>query len=231
MARNSEKAQSMLARFLRRGEAAPERRPRATQSVTSLGEAERWRGAAAREVEGLVASIQDGSLEEGAVRDMNDRINRVMREVRHWDRRVRELGGPDRRGARPSAGAAAFEADGYYYWGAARELPGVRELFEKKRKRAAEAGGGNKRKMPPRAANAAYFGYYDDDDGTLARDEAAREAELATELAERWARQGGTEEEEEEERHRPAPVPSQEEIERRVLEARKKRLLEQVGGD
>lgn len=35
------------------------------------------------------------SLDEFRVRDLNDEINRLLREKTHWERRIRELGGPD----------------------------------------------------------------------------------------------------------------------------------------
>jgi hypothetical protein len=35
------------------------------------------------------------SLDEYRIRDLNDEINRLLREKTHWERRIRELGGPD----------------------------------------------------------------------------------------------------------------------------------------
>jgi pre-mRNA-splicing factor ISY1 len=69
MARNSEKAQSMLYRF-RETQAIEmglgnrvkgERRPRMASSVTSLRECERWRGDILKEISRKVSKIQDGA--------------------------------------------------------------------------------------------------------------------------------------------------------------------------
>jgi pre-mRNA-splicing factor ISY1 len=68
MARNSEKAQSMLYRF-RESQAIEmglgnrqkgDRRPRMASSVTSLRECERWRGDIMRDIGRKVSKIQDG---------------------------------------------------------------------------------------------------------------------------------------------------------------------------
>jgi pre-mRNA-splicing factor ISY1 len=70
MARNSEKAQSMLYRF-RESQAIEmglgnrqkgDRRPRMASSVTSLRECERWRGDIMRDIGRKVSKIQDGML-------------------------------------------------------------------------------------------------------------------------------------------------------------------------
>ncbi len=70
---------------------------------------------------------------------MNDEINKLIREKGHWERRIVELGGPDYSKVGPkvtdSEGRSLVEGTGrgpgYRYFGAAKQLPGVRELFEK----------------------------------------------------------------------------------------------------
>lgn len=57
-----------------------------------------------------------------------------MRQKHYWEIRIRELGGGDFRNGK---GAQYYEIEGkeipgtsgYKYYGAAKELPGVRELF------------------------------------------------------------------------------------------------------
>ena len=39
--------------------------------------------------------IQNAGLGEHAIRDLNDSINKLLREKYHWNRRIRELGGKD----------------------------------------------------------------------------------------------------------------------------------------
>ncbi len=146
MARNQEKAQSMLYRFraaqsaelglsLRSGS---ERRPRLASSVSSLRECERWRGEVLREISRKVSKIQDCEsspclssvvcsffpqrmvgrrrcafcshipspplpnpalseckvgLTDYEVRDLNDEINKLLREKHHWETQIVALGG------------------------------------------------------------------------------------------------------------------------------------------
>lgn len=66
MARNQEKAQSMLYRFreaqaaeLGLGSSRTERRPRLASSVSSLKECEKWRAEVIREISRKVSKIQD----------------------------------------------------------------------------------------------------------------------------------------------------------------------------
>ncbi|KAF5837178.1 Isy1-like splicing family-domain-containing protein [Dunaliella salina] len=72
------------------------------------------------------------------IRDLNDEINKLIREKGHWERRIVELGGPDYSKSAPkvadSRGREVAEmtgkGGGYRYFGAAKALPGVKELFE-----------------------------------------------------------------------------------------------------
>src|SRR5689334_21516190 len=97
------------------------------------------------------ASSRLGSLGEHKIRDLNDDINKLLREKKAWEKQIKALGGPDYYvclqcishafifhlhqsiGAKitDSDGKRAVGADGYYYFGAAKELPGVQELFAK----------------------------------------------------------------------------------------------------
>ena len=53
--------------------------------------------------------ISSAGLGEFRIRDLNDEINKLLREKKHWEERILELGGPDyevrRRGGE---GAVAF---------------------------------------------------------------------------------------------------------------------------
>lgn len=106
-------------------------------------------------------------LGEFRIRDLNDEINKLLREKRHWENQISALGGPHYR----RYGPRMFDAEGrevpgnrgYKYFGAAKDLPGVRELFEQEPP------------PPPRKTrgelmkevDADYYGYRDDDDGIL----------------------------------------------------------------
>lgn len=92
---------------------------------------------------------------------------------------------------------------GYKYFGAAKDLPGVRELFEKEpipppRKSRAEL---------MKDIDAEYYGYRDEDDGALVPLEQEYEKEVILKAVEKWKTErearlaGGREEVEEEEEH------------------------------
>ena len=45
--------------------------------------------------EALMYFIFQAGLGEFRIRDLNDEINKLLREKRHWEDRILELGGPD----------------------------------------------------------------------------------------------------------------------------------------
>ncbi|KAF3819150.1 hypothetical protein GH733_013300 [Mirounga leonina] len=98
MARNAEKAMKALARFrqaqLEEGK-VKERRPFLASECTELPKAEKWRRQIIGEISKKVAQIQNAGLGEFRIRDMNDEINKLLREKGHWEVRIKELGGPD----------------------------------------------------------------------------------------------------------------------------------------
>lgn len=99
MARNEEKAQSMLNRWLAGKQAdekgEKEKRPYLASECNDLNEADKWRQQILRDVGRKVMEIQNAGLGEHRIRDMNDEINKLIREKGHWERRIVELGGPD----------------------------------------------------------------------------------------------------------------------------------------
>ncbi|KAM0835123.1 hypothetical protein ACQ4PT_063141 [Festuca glaucescens] len=294
MARNEEKAQSMLNRFITMKQDEKrkprERRPYLASECRDLADADRWRGEILREIGVKVAEIQNEGLGEHRLRDLNDEINKLLRERGHWERRILELGGRDY--SRSSNAALMTDLDGnivaipnpsgrgpgYRYFGAAKKLPGVRELFDKPpevRKR-------RTRYEIHKRINAGYYGYYDDEDDVLEPLEAAAEKRMRDEVVTEWHRvekvrreamknvvsgevaapggRGGetarevlieeVEEEVEEERRLEeekmerergeeagrefiahVPLPDEKEIERMVLEKKKKELLSKYTSD
>ena len=184
MARNQEKAQSMLYRF-RQAQAASLgvssssthslRRPRLASSVTSLKECERWRTDVIREISRKVSKIQDFGLTDYEVRDLNDEINRLLREKRHWETRILELGGANYKRAVPSMvdeGMGRKGAGGYKYFGRAKDLPGVKELFATQHREEREERYERFNHLPP-----SYYGDEDEDDGVLLEEEGRGEEE------------------------------------------------------
>ncbi|EGB11323.1 hypothetical protein AURANDRAFT_13578, partial [Aureococcus anophagefferens] len=180
MARNEEKAQQMLNKWVtmkqefNAGNIA-ERRPFLATDCKSLADCEKWRLQIMREITRKVAEIQNQGLGEHKIRDLNDTINKLLREKGHWQFRIRDLGGPDYNALEPKAldaeGRPLPGGGGYKYFGAARDLPGVKELFEapppvKKRR---TRGDMFKHVTPD------YYGFRDDNDPSLAAKEAVVE--------------------------------------------------------
>ena len=124
--------------------------------------------------------IQNPGLGEFKIRDMNDEINKLLRIKMAWEVRIKELGGYDYRylwGKKfyflfskfrskelDSSGREVASDRGYKYFGAAKDLPGVRELFEKSNELETMR---QSRAELIRNVDADYYGYLDDDDGLL----------------------------------------------------------------
>lgn len=188
MARNSEKAMTTLARWraahLENKEI--ERRPYLATECNEVPKSEKWRRQIISEVSRKVAQIQNAGLGEFRLRDLNDEINKLLREKGHWEDRIKELGGPDYRRIGPRMldheGKEVPGNRGYKYFGAAKDLPGVRELFEQApppppRKTRAEL---------MKGIDADYYGYRDDDDGVLIPLERRHEKEVQARLVAEW---------------------------------------------
>jgi pre-mRNA-splicing factor ISY1 len=195
MARNEEKAMSMLNRWLRvqSGEEfrKEERRPFLASQCETLAEAEKWRRQILTEISKKVSEIQNPGLGEFKIRDLNDLINKLVREKGHWEKRILELGGPNymkvKTGIVDADGNEMAGTKGYKYYGAARELPGVRELFSNKNPAPAAK---RSRAEMYKCADAWYFGYRDEDDALLAPlEKSAEEEAIATAVLEWTERQ------------------------------------------
>ncbi|CAB3243965.1 unnamed protein product [Arctia plantaginis] len=194
-------------------------------------------------------------LGEFRIRDLNDEINKLMREKRHWEVQIKALGGPDHARVGPKMldqdGKEVPGNRGYKYFGAAKDLPGVRELFEQEPP------------PPPRRTradlmrdvDADYYGYRDDDDGLLMPLEQEAEKEAIANAVDEWKRnkeenkdQDLSDEENiypedpddkriEDEEAEPVrqvvtshvAVPSQKDIEEALLRRKKQELLEKYG--
>ncbi|KAG2118304.1 Isy1-like splicing factor [Suillus clintonianus] len=186
MARNEEKAQSMLYRF-REAQAAElglgtraDRRPKMASGCKSLRECERWRGEILRELSRKVSKIQDAGLTDYEVRDVNDEINKLMREKRHWENQIIALGGANYRrnvAMLDDDGKEVPGTKGYKYFGRAKDLPGVKELFQSKKQEEEEENQALAFYKKFMNQGPAYFGDLDEADGKLLEYE--RQAEEA----------------------------------------------------
>ncbi|XP_037108509.1 pre-mRNA-splicing factor ISY1 homolog [Syngnathus acus] len=189
MARNAEKAMTALARFRQaqlEGGKVKERRPFLASECNDLPKAEKWRRQIISEVAKKVAQIQNAGLGEFKIRDLNDEINKLLREKRHWEYRIRELGGSDYKRFGPRMldheGRAVPGNRGYKYFGAARDLPGVRELFEKEPAPELRKTRGELMKD----VDAEYYGYRDEDDGVLVPMEILHKKRAVAEAIHKW---------------------------------------------
>mmetsp|Transcript_21918 Transcript_21918/g.43516 ORF Transcript_21918/g.43516 Transcript_21918/m.43516 type:complete len:261 (+) Transcript_21918:75-857(+) len=253
MARNQEKAQAMLNRFIQAKKDAvmgvEQKRPFLASEVEDVNECERWRSQIIREVSKNITAIQNGSLGEHKIRDLNDTINKLLREKKHWERQIKILGGRDYLSTAPkitdSDGRGAMGTEGYYYFGAARELPGVRELFD----RTGQADNKKNRYELHKLVDADYYGYGDDDDGKLIAAERRAEKRLREEVERDWVENTKAQKEarykslgmevpedeedpqidrgdgEEDVFKAHVPLPSTADIEKLVLEKKKRELL------
>ncbi|BET02503.1 Isy1-like splicing family [Nesidiocoris tenuis] len=210
MARNAEKAMTTLARWraaqVGESETQKQRRPFLASECTELPQAEKWRMQIIREIARKVSQIQNAGLGEFRIRDLNDEINKLLREKGHWEAQIRELGGPDYSRSGPKMldheGKEVPGNRGYKYFGAARQLPGVRELFEQ----APPPPPHKTRGELMRDIDASYYGYMDDDDGILIPLEEEEEKKAIEDAVAAWKAKkekslvdGKVEEEEEEE--------------------------------
>lgn len=240
MARNAEKSQSMLFRF--RAQQAADlgivdinrtRRPKAISQQENIPTCERWRGQVLKEISRKVSKIQDPALSDYQIRDINDELNKLFKEKWQWEMRIRELGGPNymRGGGKMTDDEGRViegGGKGYRYFGRARELPGVKELFEAAAQKPEKDVKETRHDLRLRV-DAGYYGYnLDEEDGSLLKSEARKEKEAFELLAAEGDTADGDFE--------PLPgdagdgipwrLPSQEEIEAELLERRKRKLLD-----
>ena len=221
-----------------------ERRPYLASECSDLNQADKWRQEILREIGRKVMEIQNAGLGEHRLRDLNDEINKLIREKGHWERRILQLGGPNyvaqSRRVESEAegdGAAAPGDDrkggAYRYFGAAKQLPGVKELFEKPEARTVRR---TRRQMNQRI-DADYYGFRDEEDGVLLAAEAEAEAAMRAEKIREWEeaealraadsgkrkREAAGEDEERFVAH--VPLPDEREIQSAVLRKKKADLM------
>lgn len=162
------------------GPYAQKKRPKIASEVTTVKECEHWRSEILRGVAKKIGEIQNAALGEHRIRDLNDEINKDLREKGYWEDQIKALGGPDFKALAPkdveTYGAELASHTGYKYFGAAKDLPGVRELFEAEVPAEAPR---KTRKDLFKHIQPDYYGWRDEEDGMLllAEQEAQMEAQ------------------------------------------------------
>lgn len=135
MARNEEKALTLFNKwhtFKSEFHASrSNRRPLVATECESLPDAEKWRREIVSNITKNITAIRNASLGEHRIRELNDELNKLMKQKYYWEIRIRELGGnvPIGKQIYDIEGKELPGAPGYRYFGAAKDLPGVRELF------------------------------------------------------------------------------------------------------
>lgn len=184
MARSQEKAMSMLNRWVdqRRsvesGAGDSARSARFPRECRSSKDGEAARAHVVRQIAALISQIQIATLGEQRIRELNDEINRLCRLKYAWEIQIRKLGGPDYSSMARLGEADGVEAPGqggYRYFGAAKDLPGVRELLEQQAP--ADSSKTKPRKELLKHITVEYYGWTDEADYELLEEEKAAEIE------------------------------------------------------
>ena len=213
------------------------RRPKMITEVEQIPSCEKWRGQVLKEISRKMTRIQESALSDFQIRDLNDEINKLLREKHMWEVQIRNLGGPNymRGGAKlydeqgreiPGGGK------GYKYFGRARDLPGVKELFEAAAAARSDDKPLEEKKDLRKTVDAAYYGYApDEEDAALLRYEAEKERQAAAhmlandskEAPEGWISLPGDAGD-----GKGWELPTLEEVQEELIDRRRRKLLEQL---
>lgn len=187
MARNQEKGQTLFSRWsdFKATQSGPGgdkgKRPLLQSECASIPEADKWRRDVVREITKKVTAIGNAGLGEHRIREINDEINKLMKKKYYWEMRILDLGGPDHRRIKQHYDIEGKElpgAPGYKYYGAAKDLPGVRELFRDKEDEVAQKRQRRTRGDISKLITPDYYGYRDEDDGVIVPQEEDMERRL-----------------------------------------------------
>ncbi|KAJ5077983.1 pre-mRNA-splicing factor isy1 [Anaeramoeba ignava] len=142
MARNEEKAHSMLNRYIEMKKKENERpklkMPWKASYCHNLKRAQYWRKKILQSIGRKVSEIQNDTLSDHKLRELNDEINKWIQKKIEWEERIKELGGPDYEKLNPKPtdelGREIGNQEYYRYFGAAQRLLGVKEHMETEKK-------------------------------------------------------------------------------------------------
>jgi pre-mRNA-splicing factor ISY1 len=99
MARNEEKAMNLFNKWqtfkTEFHSKSSNRRPLLASECESVGDAEKFRRDILKDLTKKTALIANASLGEFKIRDLNDEINKLLKQKHFWEVRIRELGGGD----------------------------------------------------------------------------------------------------------------------------------------
>uniref|UniRef100_A0A8C9G933 Pre-mRNA-splicing factor ISY1 homolog n=1 Tax=Piliocolobus tephrosceles TaxID=591936 RepID=A0A8C9G933_9PRIM len=181
MARTEEKGKSMLNQWLRVKELNDKKTffkiPKNVNEVEDLESAVSYRKHIIKEICAKIKEIQNYTLSDQHIRELNDQINKLIFIKNKWEIRIIELGGPDyQTESNTLINAHCSELKGnnnYKYFGAAKNLKGVKELLFKEseeRKKFILKKKKEKRNLN-KFVNIHYFGYCDEENEMLLKEE------------------------------------------------------------
>jgi pre-mRNA-splicing factor ISY1 len=189
MARPAEKARAMMNKWvaMRDGDNHIDhnkrnnnnRRPYLASECEHLIDAEKFRKQIIYEITNNISKIQNPTLSEYEIRELNDTINKLQREKYHWNKRIYQLGGIDyntierkRQIEQISTGnddttlqSSSSSYASYKYYGMAKTLPGVQEHIQKENEKYMKSK--IKRTDIHKVITPDYFGFRDEEDGIL----------------------------------------------------------------
>ncbi|OUM69682.1 hypothetical protein PIROE2DRAFT_2312, partial [Piromyces sp. E2] len=167
-------------------------------------------------------------LTDYQIRDLNDEINKLIREKYHWENRILELGGPNYKKIGQKSldkeGKEAPGSRGYKYFGRARDLPGVRELFEPE---VSEVRTKTRYELYQNI-DADYYGYRDEEDDVLLEYETELRKQFVDDILKEERMDDDNQDDEvnysEYDFVEPLYIPNQSEVEKYLIEQKKEEL-------
>lgn len=223
MSRNKEKAQSALNRYQAQVarehgalESDPSLRPKYVQSVDNIPQAEKWRQTVATEISVRLTKINDPTLPEVEIRELNETLNRLHREKRAWEYHIKALGGNDYIAFGNQA--QGLNVKGTRYYGRARDLAEVKQML------ASKQDVDQKEQKHHHHASLGYYGVFDADEwvAPINTDVVGVMAELNTALGEQILDAPLNEK-------KSSQLPTSDDVERWLVAEKKKELLAQLG--
>ncbi|XP_056006631.1 pre-mRNA-splicing factor ISY1 homolog [Ostrea edulis] len=136
-ATSSQKAMTPIARWIAaylEEMSKEQERPYPATECEDLVRAKEWRQEIIDEISRKMEQIQNAGLGEFKLIDLNDQINILLLEKGEWDEQIKILGGPDYKEIGPKMMKLEWKEvpgnERYKYFGATKDLPGIRELFQ-----------------------------------------------------------------------------------------------------
>ncbi|EDK46988.1 hypothetical protein LELG_05169 [Lodderomyces elongisporus NRRL YB-4239] len=102
-------------------ETNPQLRPRNVQRVKSLPQAEKWRSIVLGEISSKLTEINDPSVNNLRIQELNDDLNKLVKDKRTWEYRIKELGGNDYLRSKDIT-STGLCSEGIWYFGRAKLL-------------------------------------------------------------------------------------------------------------